>query len=66
MLAREIYPGALILVDEETAWKELLFGFRPTLPHTAETMAIYPGSDSLCLVEDLSIAPPTLKQKTTE
>lgn len=54
MLPREVSPGSVILVDEETAWKELLLGIKPIMPEAAEFSAIYPGNRSLCLVEDLS------------
>lgn len=55
MLSREIYPGTFVPIDEEAIWNELLFGITPTMPQTDEVVSIFPGSSSLCLVEDLSL-----------
>jgi hypothetical protein len=55
MLAREVFPGTLVLVDEETVWRELMFGIRPEVTSPTGVTTIMPGNKALCLVEDLSV-----------
>jgi hypothetical protein len=55
MIAREIRPGVVILVREDDAWAEFLFGSVPRWDEPYEPVAIQPGSDLLCLVEDRSV-----------
>lgn len=55
MLTREVFPGIFVLVDEDTAWRELLFGVPAVVTDQREPVMIKPGSNTLCLVEDLSI-----------
>ncbi len=57
MLSREIFPGSFVLVDVETAWRELLLGISPEVPPAGGVTTIGPGDKALCLVEDISIRP---------
>ena len=55
MLTREVFPGMFVLVDEDTAWSELLLGVRAVVTEAPSPVIVKPGSNALCLVEDLSI-----------
>ena len=55
MLTREVFPGMFVLVDEDTAWRELLLGVPAIVADTPRPITIKPGNNALCLVEDLSI-----------
>lgn len=58
MIPRELRPGVLVLVDEDTVWRELLAQVRPQATEQASeplSDAAYPGSNSLCTVRDLAV-----------
>jgi hypothetical protein len=55
MLTREVLPGMFVLVDEDTAWRDLLLGVQAVVTEASTPFIVKPGSNALCLVEDLSI-----------
>jgi len=56
MIPREIKPGVLILVSEEDVWEELLTGRKVDFETSVAPFVVRPGSDALCIVDDLSVS----------
>jgi hypothetical protein len=55
MIPRPVKGGYVVLVDETTAWRELLQMRPPPVSFPQkDPSVVYPGSDALCTVEDLS------------
>jgi hypothetical protein len=55
MIARQVEPGLIVYVSEDDAWRELLFGARPTVPSTNERVWVSSDNERLSLVEELAL-----------
>ncbi|HNT27495.1 MAG TPA: hypothetical protein PKH10_04860 [bacterium] len=57
MIPREVAPGVIILISEEDAWREFLFGIPAPNPLSSKSghIVVKPGDNALSLVPDLAV-----------